>query len=106
VYAGPAWVDCGGRIVTNEDGSAVRPDRLSLLFTRSVRAAGLPPIGVHGLWHSNATAARRAGVSAEVLSKRLGHADVAITLSTYAHVLESDDQAEAASVPAAMLGPR
>ena len=34
----------------------------------------------------------RAGVSPEVLSQRLGHSDVSITLSLYAHVRPSDDR--------------
>lgn len=59
----------------------------------SSMALGLPRIGFHGLPHSYATAALRAGVSPEVLCTRLGHSSVVITLSMYAHVLEQDDQA-------------
>ncbi len=41
----------------------------------------------------------RAGVSPEVLAQRLGHSDVSITLSLYAHVRPSDDR-DAASLVA------
>ena len=35
------------------------------------------------------------GLSPKVVSQRLGHATVAITLDTYSHVLPADDQAAA-----------
>ncbi len=47
----------------------------------------------------------RAGVSPEVVSKRLGHASVVITLSIYAHVFEQDDQAAAELAAEAIYGP-
>lgn len=69
-----------------------------------MRRAGLPAVDVHGIRHSYATAALRAGVSPEVLSARLGHADVAITLSIYALLRAGDDQDAAARAAAAILG--
>jgi hypothetical protein len=82
---------------TREDGEGHRPKRVSSAFTATTDRLGLPRIGVHGLRHSYATAALRAGVSPEVVSKRLGHSSVVITLSLYAHVFEQDDQAAADS---------
>lgn len=61
---------------------------------------GLPRVGLHGLRHTSATLALRAGVSPEVVSKRLGHASVVVTLSINAHVFEQDDQAAADTVAA------
>lgn len=45
-----------------------------------------------------------AGVDIDVVSKRLGHADVAITLNVYSHVRRSDDRAAAERAAAAILG--
>jgi integrase len=42
-------------------------------------------------------------VPVKVLSARLGHADIAVTLHVYAHVLPCDDQAAADLVAAAVL---
>jgi integrase len=53
--------------------------------------------------HSYATAALAAGVQVKTLSQRLGHADVAVTLRIYAHVLPGDDEAAAAIVAAASM---
>ena len=48
--------------------------------------------------HSYATAALKAGISAKVISERLGHASVAFTLQTYGHVLPGMDRDAAATV--------
>lgn len=97
------WSDTG-LVFTREDGSGYRPKRLSSAFTAEVDRAGLPRIGVHGLRHAYATAALRAGVSPEVVSKRLGHSSVMITLTIYAHVFEQDDEAAAELVAEAIYG--
>lgn len=103
---GPGWVDDshGPLVFAQADGSATHPDRFLRLLATRAKGCGLPVIDVHGLRHSYATAALRAGVSPEVLSKRLGHADVAITLSIYAHVRPSDDEDAAVRAAAAILG--
>jgi len=52
--------------------------------------------------HSYATAALAAGVPVKVLSQRLGHPGIAVTLRVYAHVLPGDDAAAAELVAAAL----
>jgi integrase len=49
--------------------------------------AGLPRIGVHDLRHTHATFLLLDGVPVTLVSKRLGHAKVSITLDTYSHIL-------------------
>lgn len=100
---GPAWTD-SGLVFTREDGTSHRPKRLSSVFTETTDRLDLPRIGLHGVRHTYATLALRAGVSPEVVSKRLGHASVVITLTIYAHVFEQDDQAAAEQVAAAIYG--
>lgn len=97
------WVD-SDRVFVNEVGEPVRPDVLLRLVRRYADAAGLNHITVHQLRHSYATAALRAGVPVEVLSQRLGHSSVAITLDTYRHVQEGEDAAAAALAARAILG--
>jgi hypothetical protein len=53
--------------------------------------------------HSYATAALAAGVPAKVVSERLGHANIAITMDTYSHVLPGLD-AQAAGTVARLQG--
>lgn len=94
----------GELVFCHADGSGINPERCSAWHLALVRRAGLPEVDVHGFRHSCAAAALRAGVSPGFLSARLGHADVAITLSIYAHVRAGDDQAAAARAAAAILG--
>ncbi len=50
----------------------------------------LPHLTPHDLRHTYATLALRSGVPVEVVSKNLGHADIATTYRIYRHVLESE----------------
>ena len=92
LMVGSEWQGDHGLVVTNIDGSAPNPEAFSNLFAKLVRAAELPPIRLHDLRHSYATAALAAGVPVKVLSQRVGHADVGVTLAVYAHVMPGDDE--------------
>ncbi len=50
----------------------------------------LPHLTPHDLRHTAGTLMLRRGVPVEVVSKTLGHADIAITYRVYRHVLESE----------------
>lgn len=67
-------------------------------FNPLQREAGVPRVKLHDLRHVAATLQLRAGVDLHVVSARLGHASVAFTLDTYAHVLPSQGKAAASLV--------
>ena len=48
---------------------------------------GLPHIRFHDLRHTHATLMLKQGVHPKIVSERLGHASIAITLDTYSHVV-------------------
>lgn len=75
-----------GALFVNPDGGMYRPDSYSKIFQRYVKRLGLPPIGLHGLRHTFATAALDAGVPLKVLSQILGHSKIGITADVYQHV--------------------
>ena len=102
--AGPAWADTGYAF-TNELGQPLHPDYLRQRFTRLTGAVGLPVIRFHDLRHTYATVALANGVHPKVVSSRLGHSTIAITLDTYSHVLPGLDEAGAERVASAMFGP-
>jgi len=52
-----------------------------------LKEAGLPRLRFHDLRHSHASFLLAAGANVKVVSQRLGHASVAFTLDTYAHVM-------------------
>lgn len=89
IAAGPAWNTDTDYVFTDELGNPLHPDRFSVLFRRYVLAAGVPQIRLHDLRHSYATLALKAGLHPKVVSERLGHAAVGITLDLYSHVTRS-----------------
>ncbi len=95
-----------GKTDATERPMALDPTTVAMLrrWRTDQAAPGLPRVGVHGLRPTYATVALRAAVSPEVVSKRLGHSSVVVSLSIYAHVFEQDDQAAAEQVAAAIWG--
>jgi integrase len=83
---GPSYVE-SGYVFTNEIGEPIRPGSVSYAFTKASRAADVRHIGVHGLRHTCATLLLAKGVPPHVVQERLGHADIAITLGLYSHVM-------------------
>jgi hypothetical protein len=102
---GPAWIETG-LVFTREDGQILHPEHVTKRFARLVRDAGLPPITLHGVRHSYATAALAAGEPLKVVSERLGHASTSITANLYQHVLPSMDERIANAVANLILGDR
>ena len=64
-------------------------------FKPLLERAGLPDIRFHDLRHTCATLMLRGGIHPKIVQEMLGHANVAITLDVYSHVL-ADMQGEAA----------
>lgn len=92
------------QVFTDSDGQPVHPQRMTRHFNAHVRSAGLPTIRLHDVRHSYATAALAAGERIEVVSRRLGHANVSVTMNIYAHVTAADDVATAERVAASIFG--
>lgn len=103
LVAGGAWQD-SQLVFCWPDGTALDPQLPTKWFKRHTRDAGLPAIRLHDLRHTWATVALVRGVPAKVVSERLGHASVAITLDVYSHVLPALDEQAAATVADAILG--
>ncbi len=99
------WVEglaTAGLVFTRPDGRPLVPWVVSKAFREQAKAAMLPPIPLHGLRHTYATLALASGVNPRIVSGRLGHATVALTLDVYSHVLPQADR-EAAERIAALL---
>ena len=60
-------------------------------FTKAIKKAGVKPIRIHDLRHSHATFLINNGVNIVAVSKRLGHATINQTLSTYTHLLKQTE---------------
>jgi integrase/predicted RNA-binding Zn-ribbon protein involved in translation (DUF1610 family) len=92
-----AWVETGF-VFTREDGLPLHPWHVSKAFKVHLEAAKLPEIPLHSLRHSYATLALSSGVNPRIVSGRLGHSTVALTLDVYSHVLPQQDRDAAEAI--------
>jgi hypothetical protein len=89
-------------VFTRPSGEWILPWKPSHRFWRICAAAGVPRVRLHDLRHTHATLLLKAGVNAKVVSERLGHQSIGITLDLYGHVLPAMGR-EAASVFASIV---
>jgi len=92
-----SWDDTG-LVFTDKDGQALHPWLVSRCFRAAVKEAMLPDIRLHDLRHTHATLALQAGIHPKVISERLGHATVSITLDTYSHAIPAMQEDAAALI--------
>ncbi len=90
-------------VFVKPDGSWIHPQSFSQVLDRKVAKLDVPTISLHDLRHTHATLLLKAGVHVKIVSERLGHANVAFTMSVYQHVLPGM-QAEAAATFAGLIG--
>ena len=77
-----------GPVFCNAIGGYIRiSDLRQNSFLPIVKRGKLPPMRLYDLRHTCATLLLLAGVQPKVVSERLGHASITITLDTYSHVL-------------------
>ncbi len=94
--AGSAWTDTSSLVFVTKWGEPLYPDTVTALMTKLINkhnksvtppARPLPHARLHDLRHLHATTLLLAGVPVHVVAARLGHADPAVTLRVYSHVL-------------------
>lgn len=81
-------------VFTDAFGGVLASNNLRRRYFIKIRgAAGIPEnFTIHGMRHTHATLLLKNGVNLKVVSERLGHSSVNVTLNIYAHVLESMEQ--------------
>lgn len=98
---GQAYVD-HDLVVCSWNGNPVDPSDLNEDFKMAIKKAGVPQIRFHDLRHTHATILLQLGEHPKVVSERLGHSSVTITLDTYSHVLPDMQRALAENLEAAI----
>lgn len=92
-------------VFAQHDGLPMHPDSLTGVWVNTARAIGRPEVRLHDLRHTSATLLLQQGIHPKVVSERLGHASVTITLDTYSHVLPGmQDEAASAIEDALAVG--
>lgn len=79
-----------------ENGNPIDPRNLTRHFTRMIKASMLQKIRFHDLRHTHATILLQLGEHPKIVSERLGHSKISITLDIYSHVIP-DMQKDTAS---------
>ena len=100
-----AWEETG-YVFTMDDGRPMHPQSVSRAFDRAIAAAKLPRIRLHDLRHTHASLALAAGINPKVVSERLGHATVSITLDTYSHAIPALQEEAAERIARLVLAER
>jgi integrase len=85
------------------EGAPQWPDPFSTRWGELSHELGLG-VSFHELRHTHASQLIDAGVDVVQISRRLGHASPAITLSIYAHLFQKDDSKAADAINAALKG--
>jgi integrase len=92
-----------GLVVATKYGTPIGPRDVNKDFDRYIERSGLPKIRFHDLRHTHATILlMELGENVNVVSERLGHEGIQITLETYAHVLPNMQKNLAQNFDAAM----
>lgn len=80
----------GELVVRTPSGRAVDSDRFGRHWRAACAAAGVPGARYHQLRHTFASTLLSRGVSVKAVSTWLGHANPAVTLQVYAHLMPDD----------------
>src|SRR5262249_4866288 len=97
--AGSAYLD-RDLVFASALGTPLEPGTIARTWRRVLAQAGVGHVRWHDLRHAHATLMLASGVHPKIVSERLGHASVGITLDTYSHVLPGLQEAAAAQLDA------
>lgn len=102
--AGPDYAD-GGFVFANPKGQPMADRTIGYHLKRVLADAGLPKeFRLYDLRHTCATLLLAANVNPKIVSERLGHSTVVLTLDTYSHVLPTMQRAAADQLEAMLFG--
>ncbi len=74
-------------VMCTPSGTPINPANVRISLNALIKKAAVPKIRFHDLRHTHATLLLTKGVNVKVISERLGHDNIKITLDTYSHVL-------------------
>ena len=91
--AGDMWEEWEHEFIfCNENGKHFYPTTPTTWWRRFTQKVGVRFIRLHDLRHTSATTLINQNIHAKIISERLGHSDIRITMNTYGHGLRSADQ--------------
>ena len=91
-------------VVCTRNGTPFIPKNILRRYYILVRNAKVPKISFHDLRHTHASLLLKQGIHPKIVSERLGHADVRITLDTYSHLLPGLQEETAEKIGEMLFG--
>ena len=89
-------------ICARADGTPVKPDGFTAAFKGFVSRRGMKTLRFHDLRHTHASLLLKGNIHPKIVSERLGHATIGITLDTYSHLMPGMQEEAARSIDAAL----
>lgn len=83
--------------------TALSPTAVTKRFRILAEGSGVPLIRLHDLRHTHATLALEAGVHPKIVSERLGHSTVSLTLDVYSHAVPHMQKEAAEQIASVMF---
>ncbi|WP_375337791.1 site-specific integrase [Bacillus cereus group sp. BfR-BA-01319] len=71
----------------NKSGEVLYRNTFRLKFYKEIKNAAVKKFKIHDLRHTHATLLLKQGVNPKIISERLGHTHISLTLRIYSHVL-------------------
>lgn len=99
VALGPAYQN-NDLVVCTHFGGPVTQRAIQKVWTSFLKKTGAPKITFHDLRHTHASLLIKQGVHIKVISERLGHSSVSITMDTYGHLMPNMQEDAAAGLDA------
>lgn len=99
--AGGTWED-HGLVFCGATGRPLHASAVGKGLKGACARLGIRPVSPHGLRHLHASLLLDQGLSLPEVSRRLGHANPAITAQVYSHVVRGDDRAATAAIERAL----
>jgi integrase len=89
-------------VLATFDGKPQSPNSITKAWQRAIKAIGMPKAGLHSLRHTHVSMLLASGMDILTISRRIGHASVAVTLDVYGHLIHGTDDRAAAIMDAAL----
>lgn len=82
-----------GLVFASTVGTPINSRNFARVYYTLRKKADVTPINFHSIRHTHASLMLKQGVHPKVVSERLGHSNISITLDTYSHVIPGLQQA-------------
>ncbi len=103
LHLGPDWT-ADDLVFTSQKGAPLAHSTVEWAMQTMCERLGISAMTPHGLRHLHASLLLGEGLPVPVVAHRLGHANSAITMAVYAHVVQRQDDAAADAIGRAMGG--